>query len=87
MHELMLEGIPLVVLYCPADVVAIKRDLDGFRPWGVGHERLWNVRRVDTPAANTAPAKQAAFSGFRKDPVSGSTPDSSARSASGRQSK
>ena len=84
LHALMLEDTPLVVLYCPADVVAIKRDLDGFRPWGVAHERLWNVRRIDRPATAAAAVP---FSGFRQDPVAGSTPDFRARSVSGRKTK
>ena len=87
LHALMLEDTPLVVLYCPADVVAIKRDLDGFRPWGVAHERLWNVRRVGTPSAGNASAAVGAFSGFRQDPLAGSTPDSVARSDLGRKTK
>jgi len=77
MHALMLEDTPLVVLFCPADVVAIKRDLDGFRPWGIGRERLWNVRRVAAPSAAAA---QAAFSGFRQDSASSSTSDFATRS-------
>jgi peptide/nickel transport system substrate-binding protein len=50
LHELMLKDTPLVVLFCPADVVAINRKLTGFRPWAIGRERLWNVRRADPVA-------------------------------------
>jgi len=84
MHALMLEDTPLVVLFCPADVVAIKRELDGFRPWGIGRERLWNVRRI---GPTSAAAAAAAFSGFRQDSVSGSAPDSATRSDSGRKTR
>jgi peptide/nickel transport system substrate-binding protein len=84
MHALMLEDTPLVVLFCPADVVAIKRDLDGFRPWGIGRERLWNVRRTGAPSA---PATTGAFSGFRQDSMPGSAPDSATRSDSGRNTR
>jgi len=84
MHALMLEDTPLVVLFCPADVVAIKRELDGFRPWGIGRERLWNVRRI---GPTSAAAAAATFSGFRQDSVSGSAPDSARRSDSGRKTR
>lgn len=83
MHKLMLEDTPLVVLFCPADVVAIKRDLDGFRPWGIGRERLWNVRRIDAPSA----AAHDAVSGFRQDSVSTSTPGSATLFDSGRKTR
>lgn len=87
LHALMLEDTPLIVLYCSADVVAIKRDLEGYRPWGLGHERLWNVRRIDAPAAKAAADTQHPFSGSRQDSVAGSPPDSSARTISERQSR
>lgn len=46
MHELMLQDVPLIVLYNPADVNAVSRSLDGFASWPIGRLRMWGVRRT-----------------------------------------
>jgi peptide/nickel transport system substrate-binding protein len=53
LHAMMLDDVPLVVLFNPASVVAIRRGLEGFKAWPLERERLWNVRRANQ-AANTA---------------------------------
>jgi peptide/nickel transport system substrate-binding protein len=50
LHALMLEDTPLVALFNLANVVAIKRELEGFKPWALDRERLWNVRRAGAAA-------------------------------------
>jgi peptide/nickel transport system substrate-binding protein len=47
MHLLMLEDVPLIMLFNPADVNAVNRSLDGFASWPLGRARLWNVRRLE----------------------------------------
>lgn len=45
LHRLMLEDVPLIVLFNMADVNAVSTTLDGFEPWPLSRERLWGVRR------------------------------------------
>ena len=45
LHKLMLQEVPLVALFNPADNNAIRADLEGFRSWSIGRARLWGVRR------------------------------------------
>jgi peptide/nickel transport system substrate-binding protein len=54
LHAMMLKATPLVVLYNPANVVAIRRNLEGFKPWPLERERLWNVCRTDAATISGA---------------------------------
>lgn len=51
LHALMLQDVPLIMLYNPADVNAVKRSLRGFASWPIGRLRLWGVQRITEPAA------------------------------------
>jgi peptide/nickel transport system substrate-binding protein len=46
MHALMLEDVPLVVLFNPADSNGVNRKLEGFASWSQSRERLWGVKAV-----------------------------------------
>lgn len=46
LHQLMLEDVPLVMLFNPGDTHAVKNDVRGFVPWSQNRERLWNVHRI-----------------------------------------
>jgi peptide/nickel transport system substrate-binding protein len=46
MHALMLEDVPLVVLYNPGDPNGVNRKLEGFAAWSQSRERLWGVKPV-----------------------------------------
>jgi len=45
LHRLMLEDVPLIVLFNMADVNAVRTSLSGFSPWPLSRERLWGVQR------------------------------------------
>lgn len=46
MHAMMLEDVPLVVLFNPGDANGVNRKLEGFQPWSQSRERLWGVKAV-----------------------------------------
>ncbi len=46
MHAMMLEDVPLVVLYNPGDPNGVNKKLDGFASWSQSRERLWGVKAV-----------------------------------------
>jgi peptide/nickel transport system substrate-binding protein len=46
MHAMMLEDVPLVVLFNPGDSNGVNRKLDGFAAWSQSRERLWGVKPV-----------------------------------------
>jgi peptide/nickel transport system substrate-binding protein len=46
MHAMMLEDVPLVVLFNPGDPNGVNRKLDGFASWSLSRERLWGVKAV-----------------------------------------
>jgi peptide/nickel transport system substrate-binding protein len=43
LHQRMLEQTPLVVLYNPSHVAAVRDGVDGFRTWSTVQQRLWDV--------------------------------------------
>lgn len=49
LHAMMIEDVPLIMLYNPADVNAVNRSLSGFASWPIGRARLWGVKRIDPP--------------------------------------
>ena len=46
MHALMLEDVPLVVLFNPGDSNGVHTRLEGFASWSQSRERLWGVKAV-----------------------------------------
>lgn len=46
MHAMMLEDVPLIVLYNPGDPNGVQKKLEGFEPWSQSRERLWGVKAV-----------------------------------------
>jgi peptide/nickel transport system substrate-binding protein len=46
MHKMMLEDVPLVVLFNPGDSNGVNRKLEGFEAWSQSRERLWGVKAV-----------------------------------------
>lgn len=46
LHRLMLEDVPLLMLFNPGDAHAVHRRIEGFVPWSQNRERLWGVRRA-----------------------------------------
>ena len=46
MHAMMLEDVPLVVLFNPGDPNGVNRKLEGFASWSLSRERLWGVKAV-----------------------------------------
>jgi len=46
MHALMLEDVPLVVLFNPGDSNGVNKKLEGFASWSQGRDRLWGVKPV-----------------------------------------
>lgn len=50
LHRDMLESVPLIALFNPADVDAVRTNVTGFKPWSLGRARLWGVRKPIGPA-------------------------------------
>jgi peptide/nickel transport system substrate-binding protein len=46
MHALMLQDVPLVVLFNPGDSNGVNKKLEGFASWSQSRERLWGVKPV-----------------------------------------
>ena len=46
LHRDMLDEVPLIVLFNPADVNGVRANLIGFRAWSLGRARLWDVKKV-----------------------------------------
>jgi peptide/nickel transport system substrate-binding protein len=46
LHLSMLEAVPLIVLFNPADANGVRADLAGFQAWSLGRARLWGVRKT-----------------------------------------
>jgi peptide/nickel transport system substrate-binding protein len=46
MHALMLQDVPLVVLFNPGDANGVNKKLEGFAAWSQSRERLWGVKAV-----------------------------------------
>ncbi len=46
MHAMMLDDVPLVVLFNPGDPNGVNRKLEGFEAWSQSRERLWGVKAV-----------------------------------------
>lgn len=46
MHALMLEDVPLVVLFNPGDPNGVHKKLEGYAAWPLNRERLWGVKAV-----------------------------------------
>ncbi len=46
MHAMMLEDVPLVVLFNPGDSNGVNKKLEGFAAWSQSRERLWGVKAV-----------------------------------------
>ena len=46
MHALMLQDVPVIVLYSLSDVNAVRKDVRGFASWAFGRARFWGVQRV-----------------------------------------
>lgn len=45
LHLNMLEAVPLIVLFNPADVNGVRSQLVGFQAWSLGRARLWGVQK------------------------------------------
>lgn len=45
LHLDMLEAVPLIVLFNPADVNGVRANLIGFQAWSLGRARLWGVQK------------------------------------------
>lgn len=43
MHALMLQDVPLIVLFNPGAATAVSKRLNGYESWPLTRERLWNV--------------------------------------------
>jgi ABC-type transport system substrate-binding protein len=50
LHRNMLEAVPLIVLFNPADANGVRTNLVGFQAWSLGRARLWGVQKI---AANS----------------------------------
>jgi peptide/nickel transport system substrate-binding protein len=46
LHALMLQDVPLVVLFNPGDSNGVNRKLEGFASWSQSRDRLWGVKPV-----------------------------------------
>jgi peptide/nickel transport system substrate-binding protein len=46
LHRNMLNTIPLIVLFNPADVNGVRANVVGFQPWSLGRARLWGVQKM-----------------------------------------
>lgn len=46
LHHLMLDNVPLIVLFNPGDVNAVRSGVTGFQAWSLGRARLWGVRKL-----------------------------------------
>ena len=46
LHHHMLDAVPLIVLFNPADVNGVRANLVGFQAWSLGRARLWGVQKV-----------------------------------------
>jgi peptide/nickel transport system substrate-binding protein len=46
LHLLMLKDVPYIGLFSPADINAVREDVDGFESWMFGRARYWGVHRV-----------------------------------------
>ena len=45
LHRLMLEDVPLIVMYNPSHIIATRPGVKGVKGWPVVQQRLWNVSR------------------------------------------
>ncbi|RJF97435.1 ABC transporter substrate-binding protein [Noviherbaspirillum saxi] len=45
MHKMMLDDVPLIVLFNPGDANAVSKKLEGYAPWALNRTRVWNVKR------------------------------------------
>jgi peptide/nickel transport system substrate-binding protein len=51
LHRDMLDSVPLIALFNPADVNAVRANVTGFTPWALGRARLWGVQKpIGTPS-------------------------------------
>jgi peptide/nickel transport system substrate-binding protein len=50
LHRNMLQAVPLIVLFNPADANGVRANLVGFQAWSLGRARLWGVQKI---AANS----------------------------------
>lgn len=46
LHRLMLDSVPLIVLFNPGDVNAVRSGVTGFQAWSLGRARLWGVQKL-----------------------------------------
>ena len=46
MHALMLQDVPLIVLFNPGDPNGVHKKLEGYAAWPLNRERLWGVKAV-----------------------------------------
>ena len=45
LHRDMLKSVPLIALFNPGDVNAVRQDVTGFHAWSLGRARLWGVQK------------------------------------------
>jgi len=45
MHAMMLEDVPMIVLFNPGDTNAMSRKIEGYQAWPLSRERLFGVWR------------------------------------------
>lgn len=50
LHVRMLHDIPYIGLFSPADINAVRDDIEGFESWMFGRARYWGVRRLPEPS-------------------------------------
>lgn len=49
LHVQMLHDVPYIGLFSPADINAVRDDIEGFDSWMFGRARYWGVRRAAEP--------------------------------------
>jgi peptide/nickel transport system substrate-binding protein len=49
LHLNMLEAVPLIALFNPADANGVRTNLVGFQAWSLGRARLWGVQKTAGP--------------------------------------
>jgi hypothetical protein len=49
LHLNMLETVPLIALFNPADANGVRTNLVGFQAWSLGRTRLWGVQKTVGP--------------------------------------